>query len=88
MSPYNSDSLHLHILSNCVLSFIAIIDGNFPTAMALSHMQKDLKLALNLGDQLEQPLPVTAAANEVFKHTKRFGYADHDVSAIYLRARF
>ncbi|KAK2713172.1 cytokine-like nuclear factor N-PAC isoform X2 [Artemia franciscana] len=66
----------------------AIIDGNFPTAMALSHMQKDLKLALNLGDQLEQPLPVTAAANEVFKHTKRFGYADHDVSAIYLRARF
>ena len=28
-------------------------------------MQKDLKLSLNMGDQLEQPLPLTASANEV-----------------------
>ena len=31
---------------------------------------------------------LTAAANEVFKHAKRVGYGDHDVSAVYLRARF
>ena len=56
--------------------------------MPLQHMQKDLKLSLSMGDQLEQPLPVSAAANEVYKHAKRLGYADHDVSAVYIRARF
>ena len=66
----------------------AIIEGGFQTQMALKHMQKDLKLSLTMSDQLEQPLPLTAAANEVFKHAKRVGYGDHDVSAVYIRARF
>ena len=43
----------------------AIIEGGFPTHQPLQHMQKDLKLSLNMGDQLEQPLPLTASANEV-----------------------
>ncbi|XP_067132685.1 cytokine-like nuclear factor N-PAC isoform X2 [Centruroides vittatus] len=66
----------------------AIIEGTFPTNMPLQHMQKDLSLALGLGDQLEQPLPLTAAANEVYKHAKRLSYGEHDVSSVYLRARF
>jgi len=66
----------------------AIIDGGFPTNHPLEHMQKDLKLSLNMGDQLEQPLPLTASANEVFKHAKRLGYGEHDTSAVYIRARF
>ncbi|XP_046639132.1 putative oxidoreductase GLYR1 homolog [Daphnia pulicaria] len=66
----------------------AILEGAFPTNLPLQHMQKDLKLSLSMGDQLEQPLPVSAAANEVYKHAKRLGYADHDVSAVYIRARF
>ncbi|XP_043188188.1 putative oxidoreductase GLYR1 homolog [Amphibalanus amphitrite] len=66
----------------------AIIEGGFQTQMALKHMQKDLKLSLTMSDQLEQPLPLTAAANEMFKHAKRVGYGDHDVSAVYIRARF
>jgi len=66
----------------------AIIEGGFPTHQPLQHMQKDLKLSLNMGDQLEQPLPLTATANEVFKHAKRLGYGEHDVSAVYIRARF
>ncbi len=66
----------------------AIIEGGFPTNHPLQHMQKDLKLALNMGDQLEQPLPVTASSNEVFKHAKRLGYGEHDTSAVYIRARF
>ncbi len=66
----------------------AIIEGGFPTNHPLMHMQKDLKLALNMGDQLEQPLPLTASANEVFKHAKRLGYGEHDTSAVYIRARF
>merc|ERR1711997_873071 len=66
----------------------AIIDGSFPPNHPLQHMQKDLKLSLNMGDQLEQPLPLTASANEVFKHAKRLGYGEHDTSAVYIRARF
>ena len=66
----------------------AIIEGVFQTNHPLQHMQKDLKLSLNMGDQLEQPLPLTASANEVFKHAKRLGYGEHDTSAVYIRARF
>merc|ERR1711936_391062 len=66
----------------------AIIDGGFPTHQPLQHMQKDLKLSLNMGGAAEQPLPLTASANEVFKHAKRLGYGEHDVSAVYIRARF
>jgi len=66
----------------------AILEGAFPPAHPLQHMQKDLKLSLNMGDQLEQPLPLTATANEVFKHAKRLGYGEHDTSAVYIRARF
>lgn len=67
---------------------MAIIEGGFPTSHPLQHMQKDLKLSLQMGDQLDQPLPLTASANEVFKHAKRLGYGDHDTSAVYIRARF
>ena len=66
----------------------AIIEGSFPTNHPLQHMQKDLKLSINMGDQLEQSLPLTATANEVFKHAKRLGYGEHDTSAVYIRARF
>lgn len=66
----------------------AIIDGSFPTHLPLEHMQKDLKLSLIMGDQLEQPLPLTASTNELFKHAKRLGYGSHDASAVYIRARF
>jgi len=66
----------------------AILEGSFPPNHPLQHMQKDLKLSLNMGDQLEQPLPLTATANEVFKHAKRLGYGEHDTSAVYIRARF
>ncbi|XP_076282838.1 nucleosome-destabilizing factor isoform X2 [Lasioglossum baleicum] len=65
-----------------------IIEGGFATQLPLQHMQKDLRLSLGIGDQLEQHLPVAAAANEVYKHAKRLGYGEHDVSAVYLRSRF
>ncbi|XP_076394047.1 nucleosome-destabilizing factor isoform X2 [Megachile rotundata] len=66
----------------------AIIEGGFPTQLPLQHMQKDLRLSLGMSDQLEQPLPLAAAANEVYKHAKRLGYGEHDASAVYIRARF
>merc|ERR1719322_1124382 len=60
----------------------AILEGSFPPNHPLQHMQKDLKLSLNLGDQL---LPLVASANEVFKHATRLGYGEHDTSAVYIR---
>ncbi|KAK4887755.1 hypothetical protein RN001_004026 [Aquatica leii] len=55
--------------------------------MPLQHMQKDLKLALELSDSLQQPLLLAATANEVFKHARRLGYDKHDSAAVYMRAR-
>ncbi|KYM89493.1 Putative oxidoreductase GLYR1 like protein [Atta colombica] len=66
----------------------AIVEGGFPTQLPLQHMQKDLRLSLSMSDQLEQPLPLAAAANEVYKHARRLGYGAHDASAVYIRARF
>ncbi|XP_050540446.1 cytokine-like nuclear factor N-PAC [Daktulosphaira vitifoliae] len=66
----------------------AMMENNFQTHQALKHIQKDLSLSLNWSDTLEQPCPVTASVNEVFKHAKRLGYSDHDSSAVYVRAKF
>ena len=66
----------------------AFIDGGFATNQPLRHLQKDLNLTMGLSQQLELPLPMTAVANEVFKHAKKLGYGEHDASAVYIRARF
>ncbi|EFJ44056.1 hypothetical protein VOLCADRAFT_65267 [Volvox carteri f. nagariensis] len=61
----------------------AIMSRNYPPAFPLKHQQKDLRLALALGDALNQPLPVAAAANEAFKNAKAKGHADEDFAAVY-----
>lgn len=78
---------HLHAISK-LCSFTAIIEQNYAAHQPLSHMQKDLRLGLSLSEQIEQAMPITAATNEVFKGAKRSGYAEHDVSAVYVRSRF
>ena len=52
-----------------------LLQGEFPTSFPLKHMQKDLRLAIALGDELEQPLPCSAAANETFNRARAEGYA-------------
>ncbi|HEY6837756.1 MAG TPA: NAD(P)-dependent oxidoreductase [Geobacteraceae bacterium] len=61
----------------------AMIQGSFPTAFPLKHMQKDLRLAVALGDQLGLPLFSAAAADESFKRARRRGCGDEDFSAVY-----
>ena len=53
----------------------AIMAHAYPPAFPLKHQQKDLRLALALGEQLGQPLPVAAAANEAFKVGRLSGTA-------------
>ncbi|KFM74966.1 putative oxidoreductase GLYR1-like protein, partial [Stegodyphus mimosarum] len=85
----------LEILSLGSLNCEAVLDKghsilvrNFSTNTPLKHMQKDLNLALIMGHSLEQPMPLAAAANEVYKHAKLLRYSDHDVCAVYMGAKY
>jgi 2-hydroxy-3-oxopropionate reductase len=60
-----------------------ILAGNYATAFPLKHMQKDLRLAIDLGDRLNQPLPFAATVNEQYKEARKEGYGDEDFSALY-----
>ena len=55
----------------------------YPPAFTLGSQQKDMRLALALGDALDQPLPVMAAANEQFKKAKALGLGESDFAAVY-----
>lgn len=59
-----------------------MIQGMFDPAFPLKHMQKDMRLAVALGDTLNQPLFSAAAANESFKRAKAAGFSDQDFCAV------
>jgi glyoxylate/succinic semialdehyde reductase len=61
----------------------ALIKGKYPTAFPLKHMQKDMRLALALGDQCGQPLPVAASANQDFVQARKMGLGDEDFGAVH-----
>lgn len=44
----------------------AMLQNNYSPAFPLKHQQKDMRLALALGDENSVPMPVAAASNEVF----------------------
>jgi glyoxylate/succinic semialdehyde reductase len=48
-------------------------------------MQKDLRLALDLADELGVPLPTTNVTNDLLSFTRDLGLADQDF-AIMVRA--
>jgi len=59
-----------------------MLKGTFATAFPLKHEQKDMRLAVAMGDEVGQPLPVAAAANEVFKAAIADGRGDEDFSSV------
>ena len=58
------------------------VNKAFPTAFPLKHMQKDLRLALRLGEEVGQPLFTAATANELFKSALAEGLGDLDFAAV------
>lgn len=60
-----------------------MLENNFQPAFPLKHMQKDLRLALLLGDQCSQPLYTACAANTSFIKARGAGCADEDFSAVF-----
>jgi 3-hydroxyisobutyrate dehydrogenase-like beta-hydroxyacid dehydrogenase len=57
--------------------------GDFEVAFPLKHMEKDLRLALDLGGQLGQALPTAEAVQESFAAALEAGLGDHDFSAVF-----
>ena len=49
----------------------------------VNMMQKDMNLALGMGQQLNVPLPTTAATNEFLTAARAMGYADKDFAVIF-----
>lgn len=64
-----------------------MIKGDFMTRQPLLNIQKDLRLTLSMSESYDHPLPLTATANEMYKHGKRIGYGEHDASAIYIHSK-
>jgi glyoxylate/succinic semialdehyde reductase len=54
----------------------------FPTAFPLKHMQKDLRLALRLAEEIGQPLFATATVNELYKKALSEGFGESDFAAV------
>ena len=54
----------------------------FPPAFPLKHMQKDLRLALRLAEEIGQPLFATAMVNELYKSALADGLGDADFAAV------
>ncbi|XP_050307688.1 cytokine-like nuclear factor N-PAC [Anthonomus grandis grandis] len=66
-----------------------IIDKDFKTVdQSIKNIQKDIRLALGLSDDLMQPLMMASTANEVFKHSRKLGFDDQDCSCVYMKARY
>jgi len=60
----------------------AVINSNFATNFPLKHQQKDLRLALKLSEDVKQPIPTIAAANELYKTAMARDLGDSDMCAV------
>jgi 3-hydroxyisobutyrate dehydrogenase-like beta-hydroxyacid dehydrogenase len=59
-----------------------MLADNFAVAFPLKHMQKDLRLALELGHDLQVKLPTAGTANDAFVRALAAGDGDLDFSAL------
>lgn len=59
-----------------------MIKNSFSTAFPLKHMQKDMRLALHMGDEKDQALYTAGAANFSYIKARSKGYGDEDFSAV------
>uniref|UniRef100_UPI00358E6849 cytokine-like nuclear factor N-PAC n=1 Tax=Myxine glutinosa TaxID=7769 RepID=UPI00358E6849 len=60
-----------------------ILQGDYEPSSSLKHVQKDLRLAIAMGDSLHQQTPMAAAANEMFKKAKALDQSENDMAAVY-----
>ncbi|RDY06652.1 Glyoxylate/succinic semialdehyde reductase 1 [Mucuna pruriens] len=79
------DVLDLGAISNGMfkLKGPTMLQNSYSPAFPLKHQQKDMRLALALGDENAVSMPVAAAANEAFKKARSMGLGDLDFSAVH-----
>jgi glyoxylate/succinic semialdehyde reductase len=56
--------------------------GNYAPNFQVYLQQKDLRLALQLADDLAQPAPLAAAANAQYVAARKRGHAHDDFAAV------
>ncbi|MFT3736868.1 MAG: NAD(P)-dependent oxidoreductase [Rhodocyclaceae bacterium] len=60
-----------------------LLAGDYSTSFPLKHMQKDLRLAIALSEELGQTLHTATASNELFKRALLAGHGDADIAAVH-----
>ncbi len=58
-----------------------------PVDRALKYVQQDLRNILTVADSCEQPMPLAATTNEVYKQSRRKGYSQEDYSTVHFKRR-
>lgn len=76
--------LDLGIMSNGLFKLKGpkMLRGDHTPNFPLKHAQKDMRFALQLGDQVDTPLPLAAAANAAYI-AQRADHGDDDFSAVF-----
>jgi len=59
-----------------------------PVDRALKYVQQDLRNILTVADSCEQPMPLAATTNEVYKQSRRKGYSQEDYSTVHFKRRY
>ncbi|KAK6645824.1 hypothetical protein PHAVU_L001781 [Phaseolus vulgaris] len=77
--------LDIDVISNGMfkLKGPTMLQNSYSPAFPLKHQQKDMRLALALGDENAVSMPIAAAANEAFKKARGLGLGDLDFSAVH-----
>jgi len=60
-----------------------MLEGDYTVNFPLKHQQKDVRLTMAMAEKVTQPMPVSAAANEVFKLAASLGHGDEDIGAVF-----
>lgn len=84
------DILKLSIMNNPLIerTMDKLLEKDQAPDMPLDHLQKDLRLALDLSEEKKQTCPITATTNEIFKNALKFGTGCTDASCVYQRYRY
>lgn len=65
------------------LAFLSLQLSDPGTTIAHHRSSCERFVRVLAGDEVNQPLPVAAAANEAYKAAKAMGYGDNDMSAVH-----
>ncbi|CAM6095592.1 unnamed protein product [Calypogeia fissa] len=60
----------------------SMVKGAYPPAFPLKHQQKDLRLVLEMAEEVSLSIPVAACANQLYERAKSQGHGDEDFSAV------